>query len=158
MTREEVKKLIEETLLGKNYNLFSNVYDVKWELNKLYPNLELSVDYNARDHIGYVQYKKYSLIGFYLRKKKGDYHFGCYDWTISKVDLFNWFENLEDRIAEIDKQVVEAENKKQQERQVKVDNFKKVRALFPDLDWLGFEKTLKGIIDVCYDEIKKEGK
>lgn len=79
-----------------------------------------------------------------------------YDWIITNVEIFNWFENLEDRIASIDKDVVLQQEKEKNEQAIKIANFKKIRELFPDVNAWKFNEILKGVSDVAYDEIEKE--
>lgn len=157
MTREEIIKLVNDTLVGKRYSIIDNASDVREELQKTYPNTCLGIDYTAKENIGYVMYKRHRLIGFKVSKKRGEYrrYFG-YEWLVSKVEVFNWFETIEDRMKEIDEAIKAVQKREEQEHNIKVENFKKVRAVFPNLDWWDFKKVLNGISEVSYDEIEKE--
>lgn len=159
MNRQEVELLVSKTLIGEEYDVSHNESVIAKELNKLYPQLSFSYQANSKEQIGYVTYKNHWLIGFSLTKKRGEYRrYLGYVWHIAKVKVFDWFENLEDRFAEIENKIKQDEENKVKEQAIKVENFKKIRALFPNLSWYNFEKMLEGVQSVCYEEIKKEAK
>lgn len=157
MKRDELIKIVNDTLVGKEYCISNNASDVRKELQKAYPNIPLQSDWISKENIGYVMYKRHYLVGFKVFKKRGEYrrYFG-YQWLISKVEVFNWFETIEERIKKIDEEIQVALEKEDKEHNIKVENFKKVRAVFPNLEWWDFQKLLKGVIEVAYDEIEKE--
>lgn len=163
MTQEQLKAMIESELLGAKYDPNLNAFALLKKARELFPQYAKDLTDNYEGNCVYVRYRGYGLIGARLHKVKGVYkgHYFGYDWKIKSIEVFDWLTDYKltdykQRFDYINNIIKTSEKIKAEKEQEKIANFKKVRALFPALDWWHFEELLKGVISVSYDQIKKE--
>ena len=162
MNKTELKNLLNDTLLGEQYDPSHNACVIARIIREKYPQFAPNIwtDYNAKENTCFIKYRAHRLIGWKMTKTRGEYKWG-YNWTIKSITLFDWFnfnEDLQERFIDINKTIENNEKAKQERANKNVLNFKKIRALFPALSWYEFECVLDGVKSVSYEQIKKEQK
>lgn len=163
MTQEQLKNIIESALIGKEYDPDYDAFEIAKIIKELCPQQASQIASYYKTNYCYVTYRGFRFIGWKEHKEKGAYlgHWRGYEWKVKSVEVFNWLEsdNITDyreRFNKID-QTIETSDKIKQEKELeKIENFKKVRALFPNLDYYEFEQVLNGVISVSYEQIAKE--
>ena len=165
MTQEQIKTIIEGELLGGKYDPNLNAFKLLKKARELFPQYanDLTSDYDG--NCVYVRYRGWGLIGARLRKEKGEYkgHYFGYEWKIKGVEVFDWLTDYKltdylQRFDYINNAIRESEKIKADKEQEKITNFKKIRALFPNLGGWEFKQVLNGVLSVAYDQIEKENK
>ena len=162
MNKQELENILKNELLGERYDARHNACIIAHIIKEKYPQYAGNIwtDYIARENVCFVLYRAHRLIGWKVQKTKGDYRrFLGYEWIIKNVTLFDWdFNDLQDRFNKIDNDIKTSEQNAQEQERQDIENFKKIRALFPALGWFAFDRMLTGVRKVCYDQIKKEDK
>lgn len=160
MNKQELKNLLESALVGTDFDPHANAHEIAKRVKELYPQYagDIWTSENAKENTCYVTYKRHWLIGWKETKQQGDYRgAGHYHWIIKSITLFDWFEDdLQERFDEIEKSIALCEETKQKVQAERVENFKRIRALFPGLVWWEFSQLLEGVKSIAYEEIKKE--
>ena len=161
MNKKELQDLLNKELLGKDFDPSMNAWHIVKILKEKYPNKASGMfeGYLEREGICCIKYRGHRLIGWKMTKKKSEYT-GCLRgcrWIISSVALFDWFnEELGERFNEIETTIKKNEQAQEIEHLKRVENFKKIRALFPNCTCWELRSILEGVKAVAFSEIEKE--
>lgn len=162
MNKNELQTLLENELLGGEFDIYKNTSKIMRKIRELFPQFASVIwnDYNAKENTCYVSYRGRWLIGWRETKQRGEYlgSWRGYEWTVKSVSLFDWFINdLQERFNAIDNAIEQSEKAKQEKNLKNIENFKKIRALFPNKTtnnpkpcpvWWGFFFCLLGVFCV----------
>jgi len=115
--QKDLQEKLTQEVVGKEFSTWGTDFDVlKVVREMLLAEVGLqAVDLSSRrdGQTISITYKEYALFYVKVSKQKGERHYSCfgvrhYDWVVKSVEVSLYAETVEDRIAQINKEVIAA--------------------------------------------------
>lgn len=115
ITQKDLQEKLTHEVVGKEFSAWGTDFDILKVVREMLlaeAGIE-AVDISSRrdGQTINVTYKGYALFYVKVSKQKGEIHYSCfgdhhYDWAVKSVEVSLYTETVEDRIAQINKEVI----------------------------------------------------